>query len=229
MGLADQPDTMARWMAEMERRMRTQETATRAALTSITDAAGKELVRLDRDGIKIYDAAGVLRVSLGFVDAATGYGLHVKDSAAAMMASVGDHGYRMPTLNTPWVPNLAMAAGSQLVAVTSAAFVNVYQAEFSQITHEAFASTVGCTSDAGTTGEFRLSADAGGNTSAVTIPAASAGTSQAFEWTHGLTLSTGPTSFRVQARRTGGAGNINVYLPARASLIDYLNGSATGL
>ncbi len=193
------------------------------------DDSGNLLATFDGTSLRFYDTAGTLRAQLGYLGASSGYGLHVADAAGVMLADVGDHGFRMPTLNTPWVPSLAMAAGGQYVQVTSATFVDVYQAEFSQITHEAFAASVTCTSDAATTGEFRLSADAAGTTSAVSIPAASAGTVQAFEWTHGVTLGIGPTSFRVQARRASGAGNINVYLPARASLIDYLNGSATGL
>ena len=190
--------------------------------------AGNLVLRLDADGLSVLDATGTLRVRVGYIDASAGYGVKVLSPASGTLFNATDDGLRFPALNTPWIPQIGAFTGL-LTPITSASFVNVYQAEWSQITHLGFASTVVCTSDAGTTGEFRISADAGGTTSSVTIPAASAGTSQAFEWLHGLGLNTGPTSFRVQARRTGGAGNINVYLPARASLVDNTVCTSTGL
>lgn len=65
MGLADQPDTLARWMADIERRLRVAETAARAAHTSITDADGKEVVRMDRTGLAMLEPSGLQRVKVG--------------------------------------------------------------------------------------------------------------------------------------------------------------------
>lgn len=192
------------------------------------DDAGNVVLKLGEDGLSVLDAVGTLRVRAGYIDASAGYGVKVRSPAGGTLFNATDDGLRFPALNTPWIPQLTAFTGV-FTPITDASFVNVYQSEWSQITHLGFAATVVCTSDAGTTGEFRISADAGGTTSSVTVPAASASTMQAFEWLHGLSLNTGPTSFRVQARRTGGAGNINVYLPARASLVDNTVCTSTGL
>lgn len=240
------PESLELRLREMERRLMELETSQRAAYTSILDDAGVVRVKLTRSGLTFYDAsgniittlddlglrvfdsAGVLRARLGYLDGSAGYGVRVHGASNEQLFEANDDGLRYPALNSPWIPQLTAFNGIY-TPVTDAAFVNVYQAEFSQITHLGFAATIVCTSDAGTTGEFRLSADAGGTTSAVTVPSGSAGTMQLFEWLHGLTLATGPTSFRVQAKRTGGAGNVNVYLPARASMVDNLVCSTTGL
>lgn len=228
-------ETLETRLKAMEERLLKLETAPRAPHTSvqngsftILDDTGKTVAKFDRDGFKMYDAAAVLRLQIGFIDAGAGYGVKVFTTVGQSLFEANDDGLRFPALNTPWIPQIATFTGL-FTPITDAAFVNVYQAEFSQITHLGFASTVTSTSDAGTTGEFRVSADAGGSTSTITVPAGSAGTSQAFEWLHGLNLNSGPTSFRVQARRTGGAGAINVYLPARASLVNNLVCSASGL
>lgn len=213
MGLADQPDTLARWMADMERRMRTQETATRAALTSITDAAGKELVRLDKDGIKIYDAAGLLRARFGYINASVGYGLSVFDAAGGLRFEVNDQGHRDPWLDHPWRPSTPL-----YVPVTSGTFVDVFECRVDLITHGGVASWVQWATDAGTTGEVRLLL-AASTSSAVTLAAASSGVQQ-FKWLHGQALGTGPALFKIQARRTGGAGNVNIYPAAGCQMAD---------
>lgn len=208
MGLADQPDTMARWMADMERRMRTQETATRAANTSITDSGGKELVRLDRDGIKIFDAAGDTRVQIGLIDEANGrYGLLVRDGdGSTQRFRVDERGLLTPYLVAPVVD------ATDFAVVTSASFVVTHRAQFEVVTHEGLYCWVNATSDAGTTGEMRLyNASTAQASEAKVIPALSGGTLQQFRWLHGVALNVGPAYFEVQARRTGGAGNINIY------------------
>lgn len=211
MGLADQPDTMARWMADMERRMRTQETATRAASTSISAAGGLELVRLDREGIKVFDATGTRRVTIGLVDPANDrYGVIIYDAdGVAARFWVDERGILTPYLAAPLV-----AASGEAEAVTSAVFVKTHSAQFEIISHLGIYCWVTALSDAATTGEMRLRNTAtGAFTNAVSIPAGSAGTVQQFRWLHGSALDTGPVVFEVQARRTAGAGNINIYRP----------------
>ena len=207
MGLADQPDTRARWMADVERQLRTLATAQRAANTSISDADGNELVRLDREGIKIYDATGVLRVRLGYIDPSRGYGISVWDEDADLRAEVNDDGWRDPWLAHPWRPQTSPPRES----TTSATFVTLWLARVELLTHKGAAMTAAWVTDAGTTGEIRLKASTG-QTSAVAIAAASAGTQQ-FQWLHGLALGGGPINFELQARRTGGAGSVHLDQP----------------
>ena len=209
MGLADQPDTMARWMADMERRMRTQETATRGASTSISDDDGNELVRLDRTGWSMFDIAGDMRVKIGLIDVANSrYGILVLDAdGLTQRFRVDERGIITPYLSAPLVD-----ADTDFTVVTSAAWVVTHRAQFEIVTHEGLYCWVTATSDAATTGEFRLrNATTGATTEAKVIPAASAGTEQQFRWLHGIALDVGPAVFEVQARRTGGAGNINIY------------------
>lgn len=76
--------------------------------------------------------------------------------------------------------------------------------------------------DSGTTGEIRLTEFFGqapnAPTTAISLPAASSGNVQ-FNWLHGMELyALLDTYFVIEARRTGGAGNVNVGYPLGGGL-----------
>lgn len=229
------PENLGTILKEIERRLSNLETAPRGPHTSVKngrmrflDDNDNQVVVLDGEGLKVYDDSGNLRVRAGYINPTSGYGLSVFEAGGALMFEFNDDGGRTPALQTSFVPNLAAFNGFY-TPVTAGAFADVYEAQFAVISHRGLGVPVICTSDVGTTGEFRIRSGAGGTTSAVTVPSGSAGTLQLFEWLHGEDISTGPTSFFVQARRTAGAGDVNVYLPTRAALMDPLPCSASGI
>jgi hypothetical protein len=208
MPLAGQPEDMGQLLADIDRRLRTLETAQRAAYTSIVDDNGKEVVRLDRTGIKIYDADGDLRVAMGQLQTDR-YGFLVLDPGGAIARlHIDESGILSPYLAAPFVD-----ADTDFKPTTSAAFVATHRAQLEQITSEGLYCWVVATAPAGTTGEIRLrNVGTGAVTEAVPVPDGGQVTKQ-FRWLHGASLSAGPVTFEVQARRTSGAGAVNVYRP----------------
>lgn len=61
----------------------------------------------------------------------------------------------------------------------------------------------------GTTGELQVLSNGGANTTAQALPAASSG-SFFVRWLHDLSVGSGPFVVTMQARRTAGAGNVNI-------------------
>lgn len=236
------PDTLAARLNEIERQIRDLATAQRASATTITDAAGKAVVRMTRDGFDVigpagnvvarlnrdgitlwddssraiarlgtvgltmWDAAGTIRSRVGLI-AGTSYGVQVRDADGIQeRLRIDEAGFRQPYLAHPWVDV------ADFRAVTAADWTTTHRAQVELITHEGLYAAVTATSSAGTTGEFRLrNTGSGATTNAVAVPAGSGGTNQQFRWLHGSSLSTGPIGFEVQARRTAGAGDINIY------------------
>lgn len=219
----NQPEDLGRLLAEIERRLRTLETSQRASNTSITDEDGNELVRFDRDGIKIYDATGVLRARFGYINVASGYGVSVWDENAGLRFEVNDDGYR-----DPWLPHPMISAGVS-TNVTGGSFAAIYQGQVQLVTHKGVSLTAVVSTDVGTVGEVRLkNIDTGATTSVVSIGSGSS-IEQGFNWLHGSLLGGGPVRFDLEARRVSGAGNVIVYQPYTLAMADPGSCTATGL
>lgn len=217
------PESFEQKLKELERRLFDLETSQRAAFTSIIDEDGKLLARLDREGIKVYDAAGVLRARLGYISASAGYGVSVYDGNGGLRFEVNDAGYR-----DPWLPHPMIAAGANSI-VTSGSFAPIYQGQAELTTHEGVSIHAIIVTAAATTAEVRLKNNAEGTyTDVVTVPA---GTQQTvtFQWLHGTPLGQGPVRFDLEVRRASGAGNVTVYQPYLFAMADPLQCSAGGL
>jgi hypothetical protein len=117
-----------------------------------------------------------------------------------------DDGAEFPYINVPWVVETA-------TAVTSATFVDVFTAGIGIVEHLRVAAFVRVQTPAGTTGELRITNATGGTQSpALTVPSATNAYMEIPAWAHSQDLWTGPVAFALQARRTGGAGNVSVFL-----------------
>lgn len=175
---------------------------------ALYDLAGRVVLRLDADGLSMFDADGDLRARIGLVDG-THYGLLALDAdGVTPRLWVDDRGLQDPYLSAPCVD-----ADTDYKVVTSGTFVTTHRAQFEQITSQGLYCWVTATAPAGTTGEIRLRDVATtATTDAVAVPAGGQVVQQ-FRWLHGSTLSAGPVTFEVQARRTSGAGDVNVYKP----------------
>jgi hypothetical protein len=189
----------------------------------IYDSSGNLLLNLSATGLRMYDAVGTLRSRVGYINSTSGYGVSIFDEAADLRFEVNDDGYR-----DPWLPH-PMVVASAFTTTTSATFVPVYQGQVQIVTHKGVSISVVVNTDAGTTGEFRLkNTDTGTTTSTVSVPALGS-VSQTFQWLHGSALGGGPVRFDVEARRTGGAGNVTVFQPYTLAMADPLQCTATGL
>lgn len=111
--------------------------------------------------------------------------------------------------------SVGVELAGQYVEVTSATFVPTCHWNLPAAFSDVLNAWVAVTSDASTTGEVRIrEAVSGAVTDILTIPAL-ANQSAYFEWLHGVHLGDTTCEFQIQARRTGGSGNINVYSPRR--------------
>lgn len=98
--------------------------------------------------------------------------------------------------------------------ITSTAFVTCWDTIVDRVVHQGLFVVVPWQTGVGTTGELRVTAYGGfAVTASVVLPANSAG-EQTFRWLHGLLpwFNT-DTPFAVEARRTGGAGNVRTGIP----------------
>jgi hypothetical protein len=112
-------------------------------------------------------------------------------------------------MESPQIPLVVLKA-NDFVVVTSGAFADVWNAWASLTVSDSITwrGTIGC--DVGTTGEAKLVS--GATSSGVISLAAGAFTQTNWDWLHGFTQG-GNRPYSLQVRRTGGAGNINVYPP----------------
>lgn len=180
------------------------------------DAAGNLLLHLGPTGLRMYDADTEQRVHIGQISSGR-YGVLVLDAdGTTPRFQVDEAGIRSPYMAAPFV-----TAEDDYKAVTSGTFVVAHRAQIEQITSEGLYVWVTASTAVGTTGEMRLrNVGTGAVTDAVSIPSGSSGTVQQFRWLHGAQLSAGPVTFEVQARRTAGAGDVNIYRPPGAWMTD---------
>jgi hypothetical protein len=102
------------------------------------------------------------------------------------------------------------------VAVTSATFVITWEVGVSQIVNDSFLVQTTVVADAGTTGEVRLYAPSVSGTPVTAVASIPAGVQRfvRFAWlVPDMIVGTNTALFQVQARRTAGAGAVNVFYP----------------
>ena len=187
------------------------------------DDAGNVVLKLDDNGLRAYDTSGLVRGLIGLITSGN-YGVRVRDASNGIRFSIDNDGYRDPWLAHPWRGVLSPSRES----TTSASFQSLWRSRVELLTHKGVACTAAWVTDAGTTAEIRLSSGFG-QTSAVALAAGSSG-SQQFQWLHGLALGGGPIDFELQARVTGGAGQVHLDEPfGGCEMADPLSCTSTGL
>lgn len=118
---------------------------------------------------------------------------------------VSDDGAEFPYANTAWDVETA-------ISVTSGTFADIYTTAIGLIEHVDVSAYIRVLTPVGTTGEIRLANTTTGTFSpTVTVPSDTNAYLLVPAWAHGAALWTGPIAFSVQARRTTGAGNVDVY------------------
>lgn len=130
--------------------------------------------------------------------------------------SADETGLVLPSIPIPLVPQsgTGLTASATSVSATDASFQSVYAGEAFAAIADAYMVTFAWATDAATTGEVRLKNNVGGGgvTSVVSLAAGSGGF-LTFSWLHGQPLGTGPFAPTLQARRTGGAGGVGIFVP----------------
>lgn len=202
---ADGAHQFAVWRREIERRLRDLEVGRRAPST--VQAGGTFELR-DDDGDPVF-LFGQFDRSGG-----TAFGVQavVPDGAGPgttpTVFEVDDDGLEAPYLELPTQP------AGEFIAVTSGSFVDVWEARASLLVAAALFVDVPWATDPATTGEVRVSLNAS-TTDPVTLGAGTSGNAE-LRWLHGQHIGSGPYLVKVQARRTGGAGNVSLFVPTVA-------------
>ncbi len=204
------PPSLAADLADLRRRLSSLESSPKAPFTSINAGA-----------LTVLDDSGVIRVIVGQLSTPGKYGVQVIDTSGGTPFKVDQDGMHTPYLATPFFDPAASKP------VTSGSFVEVYRARVELITEVGCYVWVQASGDASTTGEIRIRT--GANTTNAVSVFAGAFVLQQFRWLHGQTLQSGPVDFSIEARRTSGAGNVNVYLNSGLSLTSPTLCTATGL
>jgi len=111
--------------------------------------------------------------------------------------------------------SVGVELANQFSPVTSATFVPTAHWNLPAAYSEVLNAWVVVTTPAGTTGEIQLHEFySGASTDPIVVPASANNFAQ-FEWLHGVPLGSDICEFQVRARRTSGAGDVNVYSPRR--------------
>jgi hypothetical protein len=188
---------------DLERRLEALERGERMPYTS---QRGGTFELLDDQGRPVFYFGTFTR------GAGTGYGIQAKvpDGAGPgtnpTVLEIDDDGLEAPYLDIPY------GKAGDFVVVTAAGFTTAWSGNAALCVARAVrvGFTIGC--DAATTGEVRVIA--GARTSAARPLAAGAFTSGTFDLLlMDDVIGSGPLGVHLQARRTGGAGNVNVYPP----------------
>jgi hypothetical protein len=187
------PDNLILQLKQLEDRVRVLESANRLQSGSINDGT----------------SAAPIVVLGGLAPYGIGNGImsFAADRVHVMLDVNDIEGFGTPWLGHAWFDP---AAGN---IVTSATFVGVYLTIAEVLWSTQLLFRVGCQTDAGTTGELRLTVSGTGQVGGVkTIPISS---NAYFEYRmlHGLTIGSGPYYITLEARRASGAGNFKVFVP----------------
>jgi hypothetical protein len=196
----------------LERRIADLERGERAPATSMR---GGSFQVLDEDGNP--------RVVLG-EDGDGSYGIEVRDGAGNLMLDVDASGMR-----APYLP-IHIHDADQGEAYNGAAFASTrWWIRAEAISHAGVFFAIAGYTEAGVTGEVRIRNLTAGTVSAARVYNAADGfTVREWRWLHGSPIGSGPVHFRVEARRTAGAGNFFSYDPNGAGLLDPALCTASG-
>lgn len=184
-------------------------TSLRTAIRRLQQANPLERASITRGLLTVRDTNGDPRVEIGLLDEGGSiFGLRIRDSAGLTRFRVDDDGFQQPYLAAPVIDTTAFHT------VTSSTFVSAgWQGNVESVSHKGLYVWVFVTADASTDGEIRIvSLNSGAATVALPISGGELVHTQA-RWLHGDPLGTGPQTYQLQARRTSGTGNINVYSP----------------
>jgi hypothetical protein len=234
MSSAPSLDDLQARVALLEEQVRALSTAPRAPFTSIPDADGNEAVRLSVAGLEFFNPDGTRRsrfdgrqllfyaptgevtvilgeVTWSDIDSVNRVeqGLLVQRTDGKDMLAIGANGRGLLKPVMTYQPHRL----NDFVVTTAGAFTAIWQYDVPSIPSNSISVTVAVGADAGTTGEVRL-AIGGLVTNAQTVPAGTLN-SYVFKWDieeAGLDISS-QFFCNVEVRRTGGAGNLNVYTP----------------
>lgn len=241
MAKVNQPDDFGRVLADFERRLRTLETAQRLTKASITDDLGRELVRLDRNGVHTFDpATGAELVTLG--NLAAGGGLQLRDRDGNTRAFFGDFNdpdagsrYGVAMYDTKGDVVFATDAGEEGLVypqalaqwqvptpqtITSAAFVEVAEVYLQNLNHDVIRTSAALIVAAATTAEVRIRDSATGAVTNTLSVVGAANGSVRCEWLHPFSVGWGDVDpdatavLKYEVRRSAGAGNVTAYPPS---------------
>lgn len=189
---------MRRIFADIERRLRNLEGAPQLQRASF---AGGTIAALDDDGTRVAEF-GLL------ADGKYGLSINEGDDQRALLYVNHDRGYYLPVLEH------AFTQAASGVIVTSGSFTTCFTALVPVPLAPTLILAVAATCDAATTGELRLVLSTGPTSDVATL-AAGVQTSTQYQWEYGGAIGLGTSGFfvNVQARRTGGAGNVFIHFP----------------
>lgn len=191
------PPSLAGKFRELEQRIEILERSNKLLTSTI---AGGALIVQDSSGNTI---ARIGRLASGFD------GLRVQTAAgASMLEADWDRGMVSPWIATPWRDTTLTEV------VTSATMVTAWETATELLFSSELLFRVRVTVDAATTASIQVF-HAQSSTVLGSVKALSAATDAFYEfrYAHALGLNSGPHTFRLQARRDTGAGNVSLYEP----------------
>jgi hypothetical protein len=203
----DGPSGLAEKLRELERRLTELEAARPLGNTTISQGT-----------LRVVDSNGDLRVQIGEMVGAGGtgdvWGIEVVNQPGTADWPNGEPFFRASDDGAEFpYQSLPMVDESLVSSVTSGSFVATWTAATGILMHRYASALVWVTTPVGTTGEIRLTSGAA-ESDAVTIPSNTNTYVSIPAFAHGLSIWTGPHYFDIEARRTSGAGNVDVHQPA---------------
>lgn len=192
-------------------------------------ADGSTLVRMGDTtygvGVEFMDDAGIVVARFGTTSGGVP-GVEIGDAPGTEQPymAITQEGQYWPYVAHPFAGFL----GALSSPITSATFTTTHRCAVELVTFAQVKVRITASCDGATTGEVRVHCN-GNTTSAVALPAG-VFTDVEYNWdvSSFVDVNTGPWTFDVQARRTGGAGNVNVYPPTELAM-GFMDGTATGL
>ena len=204
------PPSIAAELADIKRRLRAMEGAPQLQNSSLT---GGKITALNDDEQRVAEFGSLV---------GGGYGIAINDADTlnSVLLVNDENGMRAP--GVPW----AFRDSTAFLAVTSGTFELTYRTFAAILASSSVEVTVVLATDVGTTGEVRMGVQ-GGPYAATQSIGSGANLTFNWGWLHGLGFGLGSTGqhFVIEARRTGGAGNVYVFQPD--PLLDIYAPSAT--
>lgn len=212
------PQTLLTEISDLKRRLAALERSPQLKSSSIK---GGTLRVLDASGNPILEA-GEINIDGG---TATSDGLRISTPGGEPVLQVSaNRGLTLPAVVYPWRTD-----PNSYTAITSASWTTVYESRIENLHGDALRSDWVVTLDSGVSADVRVLITNGSivtDTVSVAFATASSWTF-ALRWLHGRTLGTGPFVVRIDAKRTAGSANVNVYRPFHVAIQDGYTISAT--